>query len=124
MSFGSETGQLQTRIEFNTYLDGLYGYAVVVSRNRSEAEDLVQETDYIALLETNQIRFSMSRRATPWDNVARESFVKTLKYEEVYRLSHPRRQAHYNSHLLSIFEVFERHSRLIENVYPRRERRL
>lgn len=85
MSFGPETGQLQTRIEFNTYLDGLYGYAVVLSRNRSEAEDLVEETDYIALLETNQIRISMSRKGNPWDNAACESFVKTLKYEEVYR---------------------------------------
>jgi hypothetical protein len=27
----------------------------------------------------------MSRKANPWDNAACESFMKTLKYEEVYR---------------------------------------
>ncbi len=27
----------------------------------------------------------MSRKANPWDNAACESFLKTLKYEEVYR---------------------------------------
>jgi putative transposase len=27
----------------------------------------------------------MSRRATPYDNAQAESFIKTLKYEEVYR---------------------------------------
>jgi transposase InsO family protein len=42
-------------------------------------------SDYIALLETNHIRISMSRRGNPWDNAACESFMKTLKYEEVYR---------------------------------------
>jgi len=41
--------------------------------------------DYIELLAANQIRVSMSRRANPWDNAACESFMKTLKYEEVYR---------------------------------------
>jgi transposase InsO family protein len=41
--------------------------------------------DYIELLKANQIRISMSRRCNPWDNAACESFMKTLKYEEVYR---------------------------------------
>jgi len=41
--------------------------------------------DYIELLQANQIRISMSRRCNPWDNAACESFMKTLKYEEVYR---------------------------------------
>jgi transposase InsO family protein len=41
--------------------------------------------DYIELLAANQIRVSMSRPANPWDNAACESFIKTLKYEEVYR---------------------------------------
>ena len=40
--------------------------------------------DYIALLEANRIRISMSRQGNPWDNAACESFMKTLKYEEVY----------------------------------------
>lgn len=41
--------------------------------------------DYIALLEDHSIAVSMSRRANPWDNAACESFMKTLKQEEVYR---------------------------------------
>jgi putative transposase len=41
--------------------------------------------DYIALLEANHVRISMSRKGNPWDNAACESFMKTLKYEEVYR---------------------------------------
>src|SRR6202007_435191 len=42
-------------------------------------------SDYIALLEANHIRVSMSRKGNPWDNAACESFMKTLKYEEVHR---------------------------------------
>jgi transposase InsO family protein len=41
--------------------------------------------DYTELLQANQIRISMSRKGNPWDNAACESFMKTLKYEEVYR---------------------------------------
>lgn len=41
--------------------------------------------DYTQLLKDNQIDISMSRKANPWDNAACESFMKTLKYEEVYR---------------------------------------
>src|SRR5208282_706767 len=41
--------------------------------------------DYVALLETHQVRISMSRRGNPWDNATCESFMKTLKCEEVYR---------------------------------------
>jgi len=41
--------------------------------------------DYTALLEQHGIRISMSRLATPYDNAQAESFIKTLKYEEVYR---------------------------------------
>jgi transposase InsO family protein len=41
--------------------------------------------DYTHLLQDHQIRISMSRKANPWDNAACESFMKTLKSEEVYR---------------------------------------
>jgi putative transposase len=41
--------------------------------------------DYTNLLKTSQIEISMSRKANPWDNAACESFMKTLKYEEVLR---------------------------------------
>lgn len=41
--------------------------------------------DYVGELKENDILISMSRKASPWDNAACESFMKTLKYEEVYR---------------------------------------
>ena len=41
--------------------------------------------DYIRLLKDHHIQISMSRKAHPWDNAACESFMKTLKGEEVYR---------------------------------------
>lgn len=40
---------------------------------------------YTDLLKNNGIDISMSRKANPWDNAACESFMKTLKYEEVHR---------------------------------------
>jgi transposase InsO family protein len=39
--------------------------------------------DYVQRLQDRRIRISMSRRACPWDNAQAESFMKTLKYEEV-----------------------------------------
>jgi len=41
--------------------------------------------DYTDLLKAHQIDISMSRKGNPWDNAACESFMKTLKYEEVFR---------------------------------------
>ena len=41
--------------------------------------------DYTGLLEQHGITISMSRTANPWDNAVAESFLKTLKHEEVYR---------------------------------------
>jgi putative transposase len=35
-------------------------------------------------LETAKMRISMARKGNPYDNAAAESFMKTLKYEEVY----------------------------------------
>jgi len=40
---------------------------------------------YTKLLKQNQAQISMSRKGNPYDNAACESFMKTLKYEEVYR---------------------------------------
>jgi transposase InsO family protein len=40
---------------------------------------------YTRLLTEHGIRISMSRKGNPWDNAACESFMKTLKHEEVYR---------------------------------------
>jgi putative transposase len=41
--------------------------------------------EYTNLLKAHQIVISMSRKANPWDNAGCESFMKTLKYEEVLR---------------------------------------
>jgi len=42
-------------------------------------------TDYTDLLKGHGITISMSRKGNPWDNAGCESFMKTLKYEEVHR---------------------------------------
>ena len=41
--------------------------------------------DYTDLLKDRGVDISMSRKGNPWDNAACESFMKTLKYEEVFR---------------------------------------
>jgi len=62
--------------------------------HRSPPPGLVHHSDrgvqyasanYTDLLQANGITISMSRRGNPYDNAACESFMKTLKYEEVYR---------------------------------------
>jgi len=42
-------------------------------------------TDYTGLLKQHGVCISMSRKGNPYDNATCESFMKTLKYEEVYR---------------------------------------
>ena len=63
-------------------------------RERQPAPGLVHHSDrgvqyacgdYRALLAAHGIRGSMSRTGNPYDNAFAESFIKTLKYEEVYR---------------------------------------
>ncbi len=63
-------------------------------RARSPAAGLVHHSDrgvqyasidYTDLLKAHQINISMSRKGNPYDNARCESFMKTLKYEEVYR---------------------------------------
>lgn len=40
--------------------------------------------EYVKVLEEHGFTISMSRRGNPWDNAKCESFMKTLKVEEVY----------------------------------------
>jgi len=40
--------------------------------------------DYVDCLKTHNIQISMSRKGNPYDNAFAESFIKTLKVEEVY----------------------------------------
>jgi RNA polymerase sigma-70 factor, ECF subfamily len=49
MKFAPDHGQPQQNLDLGEYLDGLYGYAMVLSRNSTESEDLVQETCVRAL---------------------------------------------------------------------------
>ena len=41
--------------------------------------------DYTDLLKAHGCQISMSHKASPWENAGAESWMKTLKYEEVYR---------------------------------------
>jgi transposase InsO family protein len=41
--------------------------------------------EYTEMLKQHKATISMSRKGNPYDNAACESFMKTLKYEEVYR---------------------------------------
>jgi len=63
-------------------------------RQRRPASGLVHHSDrgvqyasyeYTDLLKRHDVQISMSRKGNPYDNAACESFMKTLKYEEVYR---------------------------------------
>ena len=56
MKSESENNHTQLAIDFSEYLDGLYSYAVVLSRNRAEAEDLLQETCLRALRAMERLR--------------------------------------------------------------------
>jgi RNA polymerase sigma-70 factor, ECF subfamily len=46
----------QPTIDLSEYLDGLYGYGLILSRDQSEAEDLVQETCLRALRAMERLR--------------------------------------------------------------------
>lgn len=56
MRFGSSNGLASPTIDLREYLDGLYSYALVLSRNPTEAEDLVQETCLRALRAMERLR--------------------------------------------------------------------
>lgn len=56
MRLGPSNGHTPLTIDLQQYLDGLYGYALVLSRNQAEAEDLVQETCLRALRAMERLR--------------------------------------------------------------------
>ncbi|HUB34101.1 MAG TPA: IS3 family transposase [Bryobacteraceae bacterium] len=41
--------------------------------------------DYTDMLKAHGLEISMSHKSSPWENASCESWMKTLKYEEVYR---------------------------------------
>ncbi|MGH9614136.1 MAG: transposase [Bryobacteraceae bacterium] len=53
--------------------------------HHSDRGERYASRDYTDVLRAQQIRISMSRPGTPYDNARTESFFKTLKYKEVYR---------------------------------------
>ncbi len=62
--------------------------------------------DYTNLLKEHSIRISMSRRGNPYDNARAESFIKTLKFEEVYLYEYE-----------DLFEARSRIGHFLESVY-------
>jgi transposase InsO family protein len=79
----------------DTLEDSLTRQALAMAlRERGVRPGLVHHSDrgvqyashaYTQTLLDNGIQISMSRKGNPWDNAACESFMKTLKYEEVHR---------------------------------------
>ena len=53
--------------------------------HHSDAWCAVCPQDYVTVLRGHGFQISMSRRGNPYDNALCESFLKTLKYEQVYR---------------------------------------
>ena len=65
--------------------------------------------DYTQELQEYGIQISMSRKANPWDNAQAESFIKTLKYEEVYRTEYR-----------DLADAYDGIRRFLEKVYNRK----
>jgi putative transposase len=62
--------------------------------------------EYTKLLRENRIRISMSRQGNPYDNAKAESFIKTLKVEEVYMYEYE-----------NIGEAYSRIGHFLDEVY-------
>ena len=87
-------------------------------RQRQPAPGLVHHSDrgvqyasadYTALLAEQGIAISMSRSGNPYDNAKAESFMKTLKYEEIYR-----------SEYRDLADLYASMGEFLEDVYNRK----
>jgi putative transposase len=67
--------------------------------------------EYIALLEVHGIEPSMSRAGRPYDNAMCESFIKTLKQEEIYTRRY-RDRADLELHIAEFLELYYNRRRL------------
>jgi transposase InsO family protein len=67
--------------------------------------------DYVQLLHQHGIVPSMSRPANPYDNATCESFMKTLKQEEIYA-NHYRDLDHLRANIKTFIELYYNRSRL------------
>ncbi len=75
--------------------------------------------EYVDLLEQHRIEPSMSRPANPWDNAACESFMSTLKKEEVYCNQYKDLEdlrAHLDEFIGNYYNRLRRHSALAINL--------
>jgi len=68
-------------------------------------------TEYIALLQAHGANISMSRRGNPYDNAQMESFIKTLKQEEVHLIEY-RDEPHARQRLAQFIAEVYNHKRL------------
>jgi transposase InsO family protein len=71
--------------------------------------------DYTGLLKQPGIQISMSRRGNPYDNAKCESFMKTLKYEEVHQQEYrdlPEARASIEHFLMKVYNQKRLHSAL------------
>jgi RNA polymerase sigma-70 factor (ECF subfamily) len=75
----SENAQAKTVLNLNPYLDGLYGYAIVLSRSGVEAEDLVQETCLRALRGVDGLRDDSSAKSWLF-SILRNVWLKQLRH--------------------------------------------
>jgi transposase InsO family protein len=67
--------------------------------------------DYVAILEQHQMIPSMSRPANPYDNARCESFIKTLKREEIYANAYENLE-HLRSNIENFIEQYYNQQRL------------
>lgn len=67
--------------------------------------------DYVRILRTHQMIPSMSRPANPYDNASCESFMKTLKREEVYANQYTDLD-HLRANILEFIEQYYNRQRL------------
>ena len=67
--------------------------------------------EYVTLLRTHRIIPSMSRPANPYDNASCESFMKTLKQEEIYTNTY-RDLDHLRVHIAAFIEQYYNRDRL------------
>ena len=105
--------ELSRRIDTQLTLSALK----MARRNRQVEPGLIHHSDrgvqyaaieYTSLLRESGVVISMSRRGNPYDNAQAESFMKTLKYEEVYL-----------SEYANLGEARERIGHFLEQVYNR-----
>jgi transposase InsO family protein len=88
---------------------------VMALNSRSVKVGLIHHSDrgvqyasqqYTDLLKENKILISLSRRGNPYDNAKAESFIKTLKIEEVYLYEYE-----------NLAEAYSRIGHFLEEVY-------